>query len=63
MIFLTQAPNDPKALFRRSQAYESLGQVDAAYNDARKVHNVDPKNKAIEPVLVRLHKAVSQKVW
>ena len=55
-------PNDPKALFRRCQAHEALGQVDSAYKDAREVHRVDPKNPAIEPVLVRLHKAVSLKV-
>ena len=39
-----------------------MDQVEQAYNDARKLHSVDPKNKAIEPYLVRLHKAVSQKV-
>lgn len=55
-------PNDPKTLFRRCQAYESLNQVDSAYKDAREVHRVDPKNNAIEPVLVRLHKAVSEKL-
>jgi len=55
-------PNDPKALFRRCQAHEALGQVDSAYKDAREVHRVDPKNPAIEPVLVRLHKAVSLKL-
>ena len=55
-------PNDPKTLFRRCQAHEALKQVDKAYQDAREVHRVDPKNPAIEPVLVRLHKAVSEKV-
>ena len=54
--------NDPKTLFRRCQAHEALGQVDSAYKDAREVHRVDPKNPAIEPVLVRLHKAVSLKL-
>jgi len=56
------APNDPKALFRRCQAYEALGQVDSAYKDAREVHRIDPNNPAIQPVLVRLHKAVSLKL-
>ena len=55
-------PNDPKALFRRCQAYEALDKIDSAYKDAREVHRVDPKNKAIEPVLVRLHKAMSAKL-
>jgi len=55
-------PNDPKALFRRCQAHEALNSVDSAYKDAREVHRVDPNNKSIQPVLVRLHKAVSQKL-
>jgi len=59
---LELVPNDLKALFRRCQANEALGQIEAAYNDARQVHNVDPKSKDIEPVLIRLHKAVSQKM-
>lgn len=59
---LEVAPNDPKALFRRCQAYEALEKIDCAYADAKEVHNLDPKNKAIEPVLVRLHKAVQAKM-
>jgi len=59
---LDLVPNDPKTLFRRCQAHEALNQVDSAYKDAREVHRVDPKNAAIEPVLVRLHKAVSLKL-
>ena len=55
-------PNDPKALYRRCQAYEALDKVDLAYNDAKAVHNVDPKNKAVEPFLVRLHAKVEAKV-
>ena len=47
---------------QRCQAYEALGQVDSAYKDAREVHRIDPNNPAIQPVLVRLHKAVSLKV-
>ena len=56
------SPNDPKALYRRCQAYEGLDKVDLAYNDAKAVHNVDPKNKAIEPFLVRLHAKVEAKI-
>jgi len=56
------SPKDPKALFRRCQAYEALNKIDSAYTDAKEVHNLDPKNKAIEPVLVRLHKAVQAKM-
>lgn len=56
------SPNDPKALFRRCQAYEAVDKVDAAYKDARECHRVDPNNPALQPVLVRLHKGVSEKV-
>jgi len=59
---LELVPNDPKTLYRRCQAHEAMNQVDSAYKDAREVHRVDPKNKSIEPVLVRLHKAVSLKL-
>jgi predicted TPR repeat methyltransferase len=59
---LDLVPNDPKSLFRRCQAHEALNQVDSAYKDAREVHRVDPKNSVIEPVLIRLHKAVGEKV-
>ena len=34
---LELCPNDPKALFRRCQAYEKLDQVDKAYQDGREV--------------------------
>ena len=59
---LELSPNDPKALFRRCQAYEALNKVDSAYADAKEVHNLDPKNKALEPVLLRLFKAVQAKL-
>ena len=55
-------PSDPKALYRRCQAYEALDKVELAYNDAKAVHNVDPKNKAIEPFLMRLHAKVDAKL-
>ena len=55
-------PNDPKALFRRCQAYKGLNQVDSAYKDAREVYRVDQNNRAIQPILVRLRKAISMKV-
>uniref|UniRef100_T1JCZ1 Protein unc-45 homolog B n=1 Tax=Strigamia maritima TaxID=126957 RepID=T1JCZ1_STRMM len=46
---------DAKALFRRCQALEQLEKFDEAYKDAKELHNIDPKNKAIQPVLARLH--------
>ncbi len=57
-----QVPDDPKALYRRCQAHEALDNVELAYKDAREVHKLDPNNKAIQPYLERLHKAVSEKV-
>ena len=54
--------NDPKALYRRCQAYEALDKVEQAYSDAKAVHNCDPKNKAIEPFLLRLHAKVQAKI-
>ncbi|XP_071451063.1 protein unc-45 homolog B [Hetaerina americana] len=59
---LNITPNDPKALYRRCQAYESLGRCEDAYVDARAVHSVDPTNAAIQPVLTRLHAQVQEKL-
>ena len=56
------SPNDPKALFRRCQAYEALEKIDKAYADAKLLHNLNPKDKSLEPILVRLHKAVQAKL-
>lgn len=54
-------PKDPKALFRRSQAYEGLERFEEAYRDARDVWNSDPNNKAVKPVLERLHNIVQER--
>lgn len=54
-------PEDPKALFRRSQAFEALERYEEAYRDARSVLNVDPSNKAVQPVLARLFKIVQER--
>lgn len=55
---LELCPKDPKALFRRAQAYESLDQQEKAYADARALQAVDPKNKEVQAMLMRLHKVV-----
>ena len=55
-------PNDPKALFRRCQAYEALEKYEEAYKDARQVHNLDPQNKPIAPILKKLHTIVQDRV-
>lgn len=54
-------PEDPKALFRRSQAYEYLGKFEEAYRDAKTIFTVEPTNKAIQPVLSRLHAIVEER--
>ena len=54
-------PNDPKALFRRCQALEALERFEEAYRDARYIISVDPGNKAVQPVLARLHEIVQER--
>lgn len=54
-------PIDTKALFRRCQALEQLGQFEEAYKDARKLVQVEPKNAAIQPILRRLHIIIQDK--
>lgn len=48
-------PSDIKALFRRCQAYEQLGQYNEAFKDARAVNHLDPKNSAVQPYLRKLN--------
>ncbi|KAK4288564.1 hypothetical protein Pmani_038411 [Petrolisthes manimaculis] len=55
---LELTPKDPKALFRRAQAYEALNQQEKAYTDARTLQVVDPKNSEVQHMLTRLHKRV-----
>lgn len=54
-------PEDPKALFRRSQAYDSLEKFEEAYQDAKTIFTVDPTNKAVQPVLSRLYAIVEER--
>lgn len=54
-------PEDPKALFRRSQALESLERYEEAYRDAKTIFTVDPSNKSVQPVLSRLHAIVQER--
>ncbi|KAK7085106.1 Protein unc-45 A [Halocaridina rubra] len=55
---LELTPKDPKALFRRAQAYEALDKKEKAYADARALQAIDPKNKEVQAMLARLHKVV-----
>ncbi|XP_053617527.1 protein unc-45 homolog B [Plodia interpunctella] len=54
-------PEDPKALFRRAQALESLQRYEEAYRDAKTIFTVEPTNKAVQPVLSRLHAIVQER--
>lgn len=54
-------PEDPKTLFRRAQALESLERFEEAYRDAKVIFTVDPNNKAVQPVLSRLHAIVQER--
>lgn len=56
------APKDPKALFRRCQAFEAMQRFEEAYRDAQFVISVDPGNKAIRPILCRLHEIVQERL-
>lgn len=58
---LDGCPNDPKALFRRFQAYEGLERFEEAYRDLRTIHTQDPNNKIIKPHLERLHGIVQER--
>ncbi|CAG9770799.1 unnamed protein product [Ceutorhynchus assimilis] len=58
---LDVCPNDPKALFRRCQALESLQRFEEAYRDATQIFKDDPANKTIQPYLQRLHKIVEER--
>ncbi|TDG45878.1 hypothetical protein AWZ03_007733 [Drosophila navojoa] len=57
---LRLAPNDPKALFRRAQAYEALNKPEEAYKDATALFKADPGNKSVQPMLQRLHLIVQE---
>lgn len=59
---LNISPNDPKALYRRCQALEALGRFEEAYRDARAVITADPGNKAIQPIIAKLHQVCQQRM-
>lgn len=60
-LALTHAPNDPKALFRRAQAYENTERYEESYKDAVDALRSDPKNKQMQDHLQRLHIIVMQR--
>ena len=66
-IFINTAlelvPDDPKALYRRCQAYEKLNKAEEAYKDAAALVKADPKNSAVQPILKRLNPVIQEKVF
>jgi len=54
--------NDIKALFRKCQALEQLEKYGDAYKDALQLIKLDPKNKAIIPIMQRLSVINQEKV-
>ena len=56
------APNDPKALYRRCVANESLGKLEEAYKDGAMLLKIDPKNTSVKPILNRLTPIIRERV-
>ena len=54
--------NDPKALFRRAQAYEKLNRLEDAMKDAKSAYQIEPKNTALKEILRRISTSIQSKV-
>jgi len=59
---LKAQPNDVKALFRRVQANETLGNIEPAFKDIRILIQREPKNTAIQETFRRLNQTVQEMV-
>ncbi len=55
-------PNDSKALFRRCQARENLGQLAEAFKDAKFALSLEPNNKVFVQTLRGLNVLIQEKV-
>ncbi|KAG5442778.1 Protein unc-45 A [Clonorchis sinensis] len=55
-------PFDPKALFRRAQAYEKLGKLQSALEDAQKLIRLESKNTAAQLLIRRVEHSVTQRI-
>nr|CAB3267510.1 protein unc-45 homolog B-like [Phallusia mammillata] len=60
---LTISGSDTKALFRRVQSLEKLGQFSDAYVDARRLYKIEPKNKAVQEMCFRLRNIMEMKMF
>lgn len=60
-IALCICPTDTKALYRRSLAYEKLGELKESIVDAKKLIQLEPNNKAIRDLIRRVESCVIEK--
>nr|XP_042702925.1 protein unc-45 homolog B-like [Chrysemys picta bellii] len=54
--------SDIKALYRRSQALESLGKLDQAFKDVQRCATIEPRNKNFQETLRRLGAKIQEKL-
>lgn len=54
-------PSDTKALYRRSVAYEKIGNLKDSIVDAQKLIQLEPNNKAVKDLIHRIESCVAQK--
>ncbi|XP_014775242.2 protein unc-45 homolog B isoform X1 [Octopus bimaculoides] len=59
---LKENPHDTKALYRRCQGYQELGQIEDAYKDATQLIKIDPKNQAVQTIMQKLVTPMQEKV-
>ena len=51
-----------KALYRRCQAYQALGEVEKSYADAVELKRIEPGNKAVEDLFVSCVKTLGSQL-
>ena len=56
------SPADTKALFRQCQAQESLGEIEEAFKNARRLNQLEPSNTAVQTMLRKLGEQINDKV-
>ncbi|GAB1600206.1 protein unc-45 homolog B-like [Argonauta hians] len=59
---LKENPHDTKALYRRCQGYQEMGQIEDAYKDATQLLKIDPKNQAVQKIMQQLVTPMQEKV-
>ena len=50
-----------KAMYRRAQAHEALGELSEAFRDVRELLNIEPSNGDAQKLAARLHKAIKMR--